>query len=342
MDRDAILTKLSPTQAEIERLAALPDAPFTRQRSPLDYRPSGVLLSDQIEFYCQNYKLLHPYAAKNIKAANYELRVGLNYSVGGEIYPLKIGDPLTIPKFEVAVIEILETVNMPRFLIGRWNIRTKWAYRGLIWVGGPQIDAGFKGILPCPIWNLSNRDFTIRSGEEIAIIDFEYTTPPTTKSISYPWRDRTRFVFEDYEKPRSAIVTDLLEQIGDLKKLSEDSRTRIDSSTAVMLTALGILTAAITVFVTKGDHQYWWDPTVFWVCAGSAVLALLAWIKSKSAGKWLRRVHALVVSLVVLLLGVGTWQIVKWSEELKKHDTEYLQLKQRIEKIEKQQSTQKP
>ena len=271
MDRDEVLKQKTPKQKEIDRLSALPSAPYFPLPTSHRERPHGVLLSDEIEFYCKNYKLLDPYKEENIKAANYELRVGLNYSVAGIDHPLELGQVLTIPKFEVAVIEILETVNMPNFMIGRWNIRTKWAYKGLIWVGGPQIDAGFRGILPCPIWNLSNADFSIRAGEEIAIIDFVFTTPPTNHSKIYPWSERSRFLFEDYEKPRSALVTDVRAQIVELNRSSKEnkekvedlldqSRTRIDSVTAVMFTALGILTAAITLFATKPitAQQYWW------------------------------------------------------------------------------------
>ena len=145
-------------EMEIERLHKFPTATFYPSRAPTGVR-SGVLLADMIEYYCNNDKLLDPYDSSNLKAASYELRVGLKYSVGGKIHVLRQGDLLTIPRFEVAVIEILETINMPAFLIGRWNIRTKWAYSGLVWVGGPQVDAGYRGLLMCPIWNLSNEDF---------------------------------------------------------------------------------------------------------------------------------------------------------------------------------------
>lgn len=154
----------SPKEIEIERLEHFPDIPPSLRD---ERRLSGVLLGDEIEFFCSDkYKLLHPYKPANIKAASYELRVGYKYSTGGFKYDLQDGELLTIRKFEVAVVEILETVNMPAFLIGRWNIRTKWAYTGLIWVGGPQVDAGYRGRLMCPLWNLSNKDFQIKCGKD--------------------------------------------------------------------------------------------------------------------------------------------------------------------------------
>ena len=163
----------SPKELEIERLSKFKSASWEEQQR----RPAGVLLSDEIEYYCRKHQLIEPYNPDNLMAASYELRVGLKYAVGGKKYDVKLGDTVKIPQFEVAVIQILETINMPDFLIGRWNIRTRWAYEGLIWVGGPQVNPGFRGLLLCPIWNLSDKDIEIKCGDAIAVMDFEKTTP---------------------------------------------------------------------------------------------------------------------------------------------------------------------
>ena len=155
MTDDPNINKKSMKQRELERLEPFPEAPYYAIANHVG-RATGVLLSDQIEYYCQHFKLIDPFLKDNLKPAAYELRVGYKYSVAGKTRGLAFEEELVIPKFEVAVIEILETINMPHFLIGRWNIRTKWAYRGLIWVGGPQVDPGYRGKLLCPIWNLSS------------------------------------------------------------------------------------------------------------------------------------------------------------------------------------------
>ncbi len=115
--------------AEEKRLAEFPSAPHGLRNA----RPTGVLLSDEIEFYIEHFKLVTPSKSANIKAASYELRVGKKYAIGNKVFSLSDGGVLTFPKFEVVVVEILETLNLPDFLFGRWNIRTRWAYEGLIW-----------------------------------------------------------------------------------------------------------------------------------------------------------------------------------------------------------------
>ncbi len=363
MDRDEILNQKTSKELEIERLAKFPSAPVPGWEDQ-PRAPHGVLLSDQVEFYCKNYKLLDPYKLENIKAANYELRVGLKYSVAGRPYPLRIGEALTIPRFEVAVIEILETINMPRFMIGRWNIRTKWAYEGLIWVGGPQVDAGYRGLIFCPIWNLSDADFSIKSGEEIAIIDFEFTTPLTGSSKLYSWNQRSRYLFEDYNKPKSGLVTEVKDRIDGLgsrvalaetnskidrekaEVFVEKSSTKIDSVTAIMFTALGVLTAAVAIFATKPDIHYWWDPTVFLLCWITSISALFAWLRpstNSKASKWIIGfLTALVIGAIALQLHHATkyesdraLEIQQLTDQVKGLVSTQSDLKQRIEAVQK-------
>jgi len=351
MNREDAISQKSAKELEVDRLQQFPSAPYYPQSvRGSDGRPTGVLLSDEIEFYCKHYRLVDPYKRDNIMAASYELRVGLKYSVGGKPYTLTLGDKLTIPRFEVAVIEILETLNMPDFLIGRWNIRTRWAYEGLVWVGGPQVNPGYRGLLMCPLWNLSNRDFQIECGEAIAVMDFQTTTPVTTASNRNPvWNKRTRFVFEDYkpEQLRSGLIEDAVNRIKDIEVAigkvrtevgasSEYIRNRVDHVTASMFTALGVLTTAITLFVTKPNQLvYLWDPTIFWLCSATLVLALWAWLKAQSSGSWWWGVQLSVLILAFISLGLQTYRLYDQTHRLHDTQTQLDQLRSRIETLEK-------
>lgn len=166
---------------------------------------TGVLLSDEIAFYALHHQLICPFKLENLKPAAYELTVGNEVMVGGEFLSLGDGpedNVLCLPPFDVAVIKTGETLNLPRFLIGRWNIRTIWAYRGLIWVGGPQVDPGYVGHLFCPIYNMSSEIVRIRKGEAIAVFDFVKTTPFDPSRGEKEWerykRPHKRLVIEDF------------------------------------------------------------------------------------------------------------------------------------------------
>ncbi len=229
-----------------------------KQRQPKtdDFPGTGVVLSDGIEFYCKQFDLIEPMYHDNLKPANYKLRVGDEYAIGGNIGRLvdeRGRDEIIIPPFEVAVIKTLETINMPRFLIGRWNIKVQLAYQGLLWVGGPQVDSGYVGHLFCPIYNLSNKAVALSYGETFAVIDFVKTTYfHDGESLPYsPVPDR--LIFEDYNPTnlRSALseqITQFREQMRHLEKTSNDRIRRLESIT---WTGLSIVFAALAVITTS-------------------------------------------------------------------------------------------
>jgi deoxycytidine triphosphate deaminase len=325
------------------------------------------LLSDEIEFYINEYKLVDPPKRDNIMAASYELRVGKKCAIGDKVFSLSEGEVLTFPKFEVVVVEILETINMPDFLIGRWNIRTRWAYEGLIWVGGPQVNPGFRGKIMCPLWNLSDKEISIPYGEAIAVIDFSTTTSPTVKSNRLPmWDQRSRYIFEDYLKGlRSGLVTLVATGVEDLKiktdqrirsfennanQRLESHQSRMDTFTSVTFSALGILVAAVAIIATKpagegAAPQYWWDPTIFWLCSITAILTLFAFLRPCIAAKTNKLALGLVAFLAVgsvslLLLHQRTYEQARRVEinslEKKVEDVDHkrAELEQKLNEIQ--------
>ena len=49
-------------------------------------------------------------------------------------------------------------------------------YEGLLWVGALQVDPGWQGKLPCPIYNLASRTIVISHRQKLFSIDFVRTT----------------------------------------------------------------------------------------------------------------------------------------------------------------------
>lgn len=81
------------------------------------FETSGVLLSNEIEHYATEYKMIEPFTRENLKPAAYELTVGYEYSKGGKSYELsdKTGkDTIEIPPFEVVIIRTRETINLSK------------------------------------------------------------------------------------------------------------------------------------------------------------------------------------------------------------------------------------
>lgn len=264
--------------------------------------PVGVLLSDEIQHYVATCRLIDPFKEESLKPAGYELRVGDEYVLGGERKELKRNAEIRIPPFNVVVVKTEETINLPRFLIARWNIRVKWAYDGLLWVGGPQVDPGWVGHLFCPIYNLSDKQVVLRAGDPIALMDFVTTTPFNLGRTKEYRRPPNRVLLEEYgaEELKSALYTEAKTRIDKIEidtrnrieKVEIDTRNRIDQiekraeffigSIWVVIT---ILLGVLSVFATieKPTLVPVWPNISLVISIGALALAFLAFRRCRSS-----------------------------------------------------------
>jgi deoxycytidine triphosphate deaminase len=144
--------------------------------------PAGLLLSDRIKFYREKVNLIHPFDEKFLEPASYTLHAGGEYLIHDESGKrisgvLGPGGKVIIPPNGLIYIRFLEEVNIPHYMIARFNLRVKQVYRGLLLGTGPQVDPGFRGHLGCPLHNFTNEEKTIEFFEKLVTIDFEKTTP---------------------------------------------------------------------------------------------------------------------------------------------------------------------
>ena len=313
-------------EREQKRLAELPDI-------RTDPRPGlpGVLLSDEIRKYVEEGKLIRPFCEKRLKPAGYELTVGDQAMKGGEFVRLEgVDSEVKIPPFEVVVVKTAETVSLPRFLIARWNIRVKWAYEGLLWVGGPQVDPGYVGHLFCPLYNLSNETVKLRKGEPIALMDFVKTTgikdeaDLENKNLEKYNRPPKRVLIEDYgiEGFRSALyahdvdVRDGLQQVRSrLREGLQQVTTKIDVFSSLILGVLAILITAITVpYVAEKSpkvHEEVYEALPFAISVAALLFSVFAWwgASKKGLARWAQLAVVLAIGIAIgwfsVRLGIG-------------------------------------
>lgn len=218
----------------------------------------AVLLSDQIQYYIRR---LSPPLLSNPKgqsisdlelkdcldAASYKLRLGDEAHVGGEWVPISQHHPLVLPAHQVAVIKTHEIVNIPRFLIARWNLRVTWVYEGLLWTGGPQVDPGWKGELYCPIYNLAERQIVIPHKERVFTMDFTRTTPFHEDAELYGYKSKPHeyarkktIQGHDVNRLRSAPF-ESLKQLSTLDSRVNSFNTFTFLVLAVVVAAIGVI-----------------------------------------------------------------------------------------------------
>ena len=211
-----------------------------------------------------------------LDAASYKLRLGDAANVGGRRRQIDEGRPLVIPAHQVAVVETYEFVNLPRFLIARWNLRVKWVYEGLLWVGGPQVDPGWQGKLYCPIYNLAEREVVIPYKEPFFTMDFSRTTPfskepTTTGNKPVPHKPGTRpktLQGHDVNRIRSAPF-EALQRLSSLD-------TRVNSFNNFTFLVLAVMIAAIGVVASFGGIRASGSPGMVGSGSGLLVLTIMA------------------------------------------------------------------
>jgi deoxycytidine triphosphate deaminase len=331
-------------QKERDRLIALHGkCPATDK----DFPYTGVLLSDGIKYCVDTFDLVRPFDEGNLKPANYKLTIGNQYAMDGKIYELTDSTnegALTIPPFQVAVIKTRETINMPKFLIARWNIRVQLAYKGLLWVGGPQVDAGYVGHLFCPVYNLSDKPVSLKYGDAIAVMDFVRTSAfHEGESLLYRDVPPERILFEDYapQELNSALYEIADKRLGKVEDRTttternvaeglKDSRektdasikeiqTRVDTFVLITFTVIAVLFAAVTIFATGSENKPTWNFVLF-LTSLTSILAMLfsatVWLQMRKVTNAFGSTLQIVVLLIVagLLLG-NAYQFGKNSSQ---------------------------
>lgn len=141
-----------------------------------DENIKGVLLSDAIAFYIEKANLIEDHDFESIKAASYALRLGAIYYQDGKFGKLKGGETLILKSNSLTFVSMLERVNLPLYMIGRFNLKIDLIYQGILLGTGPQVDPGFRGNLSCPLHNISNNHVELKYGERFATIDFIKTS----------------------------------------------------------------------------------------------------------------------------------------------------------------------
>jgi len=144
--------------------------------SPLD---RGILLANKIHELCEaGLVISEEYESGNLRPAAYTLRIGDAYidSDGLEQRLSEERKSIVFRKNSIIFVSTKEKLELPYYIIARFNLRVNWVYNGILLGTGPQVDPGFSGYLSCPLYNLTDKDIMIRRGEEFATIDFEKTT----------------------------------------------------------------------------------------------------------------------------------------------------------------------
>ncbi len=292
----------NPSNTTHDDLSDLEHDPHTHEQ--------GVLLSNRIECYVHSHSMIRPFCKANLEPAGYKVRVGETFFRGPHRGRLQDDTPLEIKPHEVVIIETEECFRIPRFMIARWNIKVKLAYKGLLWVGAAQVDPGYVGRLACPIYNLSRKTIWLKKGDNVALIDFVKTTPYDNQCKQFESLPPRGIDNVAKNELRSAL-SDYGERVKKVDKTVNEVRSQAVYFSTLVITLLGVL-FAVLVGRESGALQSIPELSA-WVRIGAIALslalstsALMLVLRDAKLGRW---TLLPIVLVLVFLLGNSLGEI---------------------------------
>jgi len=244
---------------------------------------SGILVKDDI----MRERLIRfdptDHDERCYKHASYDLRLGSEYifpHIGDHDKQLQIlncenNGMLTIPAFGSALVSTFESVALPSNVSGRFDLRIRHAFEGLMVQMGTQVEPGYEGPLFALLHNISEQAKTLKFKDYDTrpfTIEFSYTTQPTAPP---PNRKRTirDFVPPNYAKGGpDRVIEDIHKVQTDLRDISKDfSLKKMTIFTGISLLLL-ITTISVMVpfFLTKLTY----DKDYFPIVSADAIAAM--------------------------------------------------------------------
>ncbi len=115
--------------------------------------------------------LIEPFDESSLQPAGYDLRVGWEAYLNGEMIDVKMAGKVIIPPKTHALILTLERIKLPDNVMGDMKLRSSLAREGLLG-GFAWVDPGWDGKLTLAVFNSADKPVELFYGERFVQIAF--------------------------------------------------------------------------------------------------------------------------------------------------------------------------
>ena len=141
--------------------------------------PPGMLSSPHIAYCIKKYKIIEFHDDSCFGPATYHMRLGgkviswengkkVEFTLGKEEDKNKnIRTQIELRPNSVTFVTTIEMFNLPKDIIARFNLKSKWVHQGLLLGTGPIVDPELKANLLIPLHNFSSQDVTLHYDDKI-------------------------------------------------------------------------------------------------------------------------------------------------------------------------------
>lgn len=201
----------------------------------------GVLDKEAIKSLMNAGTLLIDGCANSLSIASYDLRLGDEIWCQGKMVQLDSKNPtMKIPAYSYAIVSAKEMANIPRFIVGKFDLSVSLFFQGVVLSNGPQVDPGYRGALFCMLYNGSDSPVGISRGHKFATIEFAMTMAVTE---GYQSKYQDKKTISDFIPGHAAVAQGgkILERLNALEKSLND---RYYIQLGILLALIGILFSA--------------------------------------------------------------------------------------------------
>lgn len=181
--------------------------------------PTGMLSSPHIAYLAHKYKIIKDFDDLFLGPASYHMRIGGNVLTWdeGKKVEFVLGEFEDINKNIRTSVELrpnsltflttIEEFRLPKDIIARFNLKSKWVHQGLLLGTGPIVDPQLHARLLIPVHNFSSQSVSMKYGNEFISVEFTKTLNPADqldagdgKKLSYVENDHWDYNFDKYRE----------------------------------------------------------------------------------------------------------------------------------------------
>lgn len=167
---------------------------------------------------------IEPFLAEQIQPASYDLRIGPVAALASSHGKVDVREKgfLEMAPGDFAIVVSEETLTLDNRHTGRFSLRNKWAYRGLIANTDPQIGPGFTGRLSVGLTNLTDKSIALSHLDDFLQVEFHRLSESAKNPCSNGHQGQSALSNEELETVLGREVISLSEMHATMQTLTSN------------------------------------------------------------------------------------------------------------------------
>lgn len=217
-----------------------------------------MILTDRLlkEAHERGEIVIDPFENSQVQPASYDLRIGEQgiTTSGKRVVNLRETGYLAMEPGDVAIVTILERLQLSTLYAARLGLRSKYVRKGLIASMGLQVDPGFSGELNVTLVNLTPQSITLPYKDDFVSVEFHKLEAPSIHPYKGPYQGQKGLGPEEIAAITEGQGVAFSEIITTLRSLSQNvaslgSHVRIMEWTipVVLVIGMGVIATLVAL-----------------------------------------------------------------------------------------------